>query len=176
MRNPGQLAIFACCGIRNKTIVPTKLTFFTRNPRNFCKWNPLTFWNMFKYLSLESRNIQTETQNLAPIQCTVWPRNGKLRTFWKHEPNFLSKFFKLLLPDILSLKILPEFSGELFVIYRPESVELQNVFIPVGHIHHLLLGLIAHHVIDEIQAYLNAHTRLEVYTLFNFPTKFHRCF
>ena len=45
----------------------------TRNPRNSCKWNPLTFWNMFKYLSLESRNIQA--QNCAPIQCTVWPRN-----------------------------------------------------------------------------------------------------
>ena len=40
----------------------------TRNPREYCKWNPLTFWNMFKYLSLESRNIQT--QNCAPIQCT----------------------------------------------------------------------------------------------------------
>ena len=41
----------------------------TRNPRKFCKWNPHTFWNMFKYLSLESRNIQI--QNFAPIQCTV---------------------------------------------------------------------------------------------------------
>ena len=28
---------------------------------------------MFKDLFLESRNIQT--QNYAPIQCTVWPRN-----------------------------------------------------------------------------------------------------
>ena len=28
---------------------------------------------MFKDLSLESRNINT--QNCAPIQCTVWPRN-----------------------------------------------------------------------------------------------------
>ena len=45
-----------------------------RNPRKFCKWNPFTFWNMFRYLSLESRN--TQTQNCAPIQCTVWPRNG----------------------------------------------------------------------------------------------------
>ena len=47
--------------------------FCTRNPRNFCRWNPLTFWNMFKDLSLESRNIQT--QNCAPMQCTIWPRN-----------------------------------------------------------------------------------------------------
>ena len=28
---------------------------------------------MFKDLSLKSRNIQT--QNCAPIQCTVWPRD-----------------------------------------------------------------------------------------------------
>ena len=46
--------------------------FCTRNPRNFCRWNPLTFWNMFKDLSLESRNIQT--QNCTPMQCTIWPR------------------------------------------------------------------------------------------------------
>ena len=39
-----------------------------------CLWNPLTFGNIFKDLSRESRNIQT--QNCAPIQCTVWPRNG----------------------------------------------------------------------------------------------------
>ena len=32
----------------------------------------LIFWNMLKDLSLESTNIQT--QNYAPIQCTVWPR------------------------------------------------------------------------------------------------------
>ena len=50
----------------------------TRNPQNICKWNPLTFCNMFKDLSLESRNIQT--QNFAPIQCTVWPRNEGLTT------------------------------------------------------------------------------------------------
>ena len=30
---------------------------------------------MFRYLSLESSNIQS--QNCAPIQCTVWPRNVK---------------------------------------------------------------------------------------------------
>ena len=38
----------------------------TRNPRKSCKWNPLTVWNVFKYLFLESRNIQT--QNCVPIQ------------------------------------------------------------------------------------------------------------
>ena len=44
-----------------------------RNPLKFCLWNPLTFWNIFKaYLKLQSRIIQT--QNCAPIQCTVWPR------------------------------------------------------------------------------------------------------
>ena len=31
----------------------------TRNPRNFCKLNLLTFWNMFKGFSLESRTLQT---------------------------------------------------------------------------------------------------------------------
>ena len=40
---------------------------------------PTKFY-MFKDLSLESRNIQT--QNCAPIQCTVWPRNAFL-----HEPK-----------------------------------------------------------------------------------------
>ena len=49
-------------------------SIFTRNPSKSCKWNPLTFWNMFKYLSLESRNKQK--QKCAPIQCTVWPLNG----------------------------------------------------------------------------------------------------
>ena len=48
-------------------------TISTRNPLKFCKWKPLTFWNMFKDLSLEPRKIQT--QNCAPSQCTVWPRN-----------------------------------------------------------------------------------------------------
>ena len=46
-----------------------------RNPRNSCKWNPLKLWNVFKCLSLESRNKQT--QNCTPIQCTAWSRNVK---------------------------------------------------------------------------------------------------
>ena len=78
-RNPEQLAIFACCGIRKKNKWAGKLyviSICTRNPRNFCKWCPLTFWIIFKNLSLEYSNIQT--QNCAPIQCTVWSRN----VFW----------------------------------------------------------------------------------------------
>ena len=31
-----------------------------RNPRKFCKWNPFTFCNMFKDLSMESKNIQMQ--------------------------------------------------------------------------------------------------------------------
>ena len=49
-----------------------------------CTRNPLKFWNIFKDLSLESRNIQT--QNCAPIQCTVWPRNVGAKDF---EPSKL---------------------------------------------------------------------------------------
>ena len=51
-RNPEQLAIFACCGIRNKTknkcADETYVTdICTRNPLKFCLWNPITFWNIF---------------------------------------------------------------------------------------------------------------------------------
>ena len=78
LRNPEQLAIFACCGIRKKNKCAYK-TYVTgicmRNPLKIFLWNPLTFWNIFQDLSLESRNIQT--QNCAPIQCKVWPRNAK---------------------------------------------------------------------------------------------------
>ena len=73
--NPEQLAIFACCGVRDSTNVPNKTyvtSIYTRNPRKSCYWNPLTFWIIIKSLSMESRNIQT--QNFAPIQCTVWTR------------------------------------------------------------------------------------------------------
>ena len=42
-------------------------SMYTRNPRKSCRWSPLTFWNMFNYLSLESGNIQT--QNWA-LSCT----------------------------------------------------------------------------------------------------------
>ena len=46
LRNPKQLAIFACCGIRDTTSVPTKfrLHSYVRGiHENFCKWNPFTF-------------------------------------------------------------------------------------------------------------------------------------
>ena len=48
----------------------------TPNLRNFCRWKPLTFWNILRNLSLEYRNKQT--QNCALIQYTVWPRNVEL--------------------------------------------------------------------------------------------------
>ena len=47
--------------------------YLCEEPRKFCTWNPLTFWNMFKDLSPESRDLQIP--NCAPIHCTVWPRN-----------------------------------------------------------------------------------------------------
>ena len=46
---------------------------------SFVHYFPLivpTNFHMFKDLSLESRNIQT--QNRASIQCTVWPRNDEI--------------------------------------------------------------------------------------------------
>ena len=51
---------------------------------------------MFKDLSLESRNIQT--QNCAPIQCTVWPRNGFFDDF---NESFFAKSFPILPKDEL---------------------------------------------------------------------------
>ena len=47
----------------------TLQVFFSRNQKKFCQWSPLTFWNKFKGLSMESRNIQT--QICAPIHCLV---------------------------------------------------------------------------------------------------------
>ena len=54
-------------GIRDKDAPFVLLLFF-----HFL-WSFRQNLNMFKDLSLESRNIQT--QNCAPIQCTIWPRN-----------------------------------------------------------------------------------------------------
>ena len=51
-------------GFRNKEAPFVLLLFFT------FLWSFRQNFNMFKDLSLESRNIQT--QNCAPIQCTVW--------------------------------------------------------------------------------------------------------
>ena len=82
------------------TFAETGSTTFIRSLRNpqqnqcadkiyvtgICTRNSFTFWNMLKDLSLESRNIQT--QNCAPIQCTVWPRKaGLLRPPKTPKPN-----------------------------------------------------------------------------------------
>ena len=71
-----------------------------------CKWIPqqgrslcssfvLSFFgsfrqsfNMFKYMSLGSRNIQT--QNCAPIQCKVWPVMLLPTIFLDDQIDFLS--------------------------------------------------------------------------------------
>ena len=60
-----------------------------RNPLKLCIWKPLTFWNTFGDLSLESKNIQT--QNCAPIQCKFWPRIGNKVLFSKKnfKPTYL---------------------------------------------------------------------------------------
>ena len=87
LRNSKQLAIFGCCKIRKKNQWAGKYyvtVICTQNPLKFCKWNPLTFWNMFKDLSLKSRNRQT--QKCAPIQCTVWHRNVQKRKLPTDKP------------------------------------------------------------------------------------------
>ena len=75
LQNPQQNQ---CADKTYRTIISTRI------PQKFCKWNPLTFGNLFEDFSLESRNLQT--QNCAPIQCTVWPRKDPLNisTFWVH--------------------------------------------------------------------------------------------
>ena len=69
----------------------------TRNLRKSCKWSSLTFWNLVKYLSLESRNIQTQV--FAPIQCTVWPQNKE-----NSEKNFSSLPIVAMYSKILTLE------------------------------------------------------------------------
>ena len=55
----------------------------TRNPWKFCKWNPLTFSNMF----LEPKNIQTH--NCATIQSTFWHRKFIMfDPFWKNMISY----------------------------------------------------------------------------------------
>ena len=67
LRSPEQLALFACCGIRNTTFVPTKFTL-----QVFVRWVHGSFVKRIRlhFVSLESRNLHT--QNCGPIQCTVW--------------------------------------------------------------------------------------------------------
>ena len=64
-------------GFRNKDAPFVLLLFFPS------LWSFRQNFNMFKDLSLESRNIQTE--NCAPIQCTVWPRNVEVEDLLKKQ-------------------------------------------------------------------------------------------
>ena len=61
------------CLLRNPQQIKSADTIYvtsicTRNPRKSFKWNPLAFWNMFKCLSLESRNMQTKIVRLSSAQ------------------------------------------------------------------------------------------------------------
>ena len=59
LRSSEQLATFNPCKIRDKIDVPTNLILVVRSiHKKGCKWNPLTISNMFKDLSLESRNMK----------------------------------------------------------------------------------------------------------------------
>ena len=72
--NPKQLAIFACCGIRDRTNVQTKFklhSYVRRIRGSIVSGTHLHFGLCFK---ISIRNIQT--QNCAPVQCTVGPRNA----------------------------------------------------------------------------------------------------
>ena len=77
LRNPEQLAIFACCGIRGTMNMLIKITlqvFARRVHGSFvCRINLHFGTCLWKGLSRDSRN--KNTPNCAPIQCTVWPRN-----------------------------------------------------------------------------------------------------
>ena len=55
--------------------VQKNLVYILKNDSQFFHflWSLRQSFNTFRDLSLESRN--TQTQNCAPIQCTVWPRN-----------------------------------------------------------------------------------------------------
>ena len=78
LRNPEKLAIFACFGIRGTTNFPTKFTLqvFVRGIHgSFVSGIHLHFGTCLKV----SRNIQT--QNCAPLQCRIWPRNDKLSLY-----------------------------------------------------------------------------------------------
>ena len=81
-----QLAIFSCCGIRNERNVPTKFTLqvFVRGIQETFVRGILIHFGTCLYL--DSRNIQT--QNCAPIQCTVWPRN--VRQFFFKKTRILN--------------------------------------------------------------------------------------
>ena len=69
-------------GFRSKDAPFVLLLFFPS------LWSFRQNFNMFKDLSLESRNLQT--QNCAPIRCTVCPRNEKI-LFLKSSSNSLMR-------------------------------------------------------------------------------------
>ena len=77
-------------GFRNKHAPFVLLLFFPS------LWSFRQSFTMFKDLSLESRNIQT--QNCAPIKCTLWPRNARpdLRFWiqWIEQVVATPKFFR----------------------------------------------------------------------------------
>ena len=77
LRNSEQLATFACCGIRDTTNVSTKFMFqfFVRGVHgHFLNEIHLYFETCLKISCWGHTDIQT--QNCAPIHCTVWPRNA----------------------------------------------------------------------------------------------------
>ena len=45
-----------------------------------------------------------------------------------------------------------ELGVQLLVVDRPEAVEGQRLLVPVGHVVHLQIGLVAHHMVDEAEA------------------------
>ena len=78
----------------------------------YCPLIVPTNFSHFKDLSLESRNIKT--QNCAPIQCTVWPRNA-LQKF-----VFLEKFYTDLQGYQCKDRLLPSvpvYCPSLFLLY-----------------------------------------------------------
>ena len=76
LRNPKQLAIFACCGIHDTTNVSIKFTLhsYVRGiHRSFVKGIHLYFGTCLK---IGFWNPGTYRHKIVgPSQCTVWPRN-----------------------------------------------------------------------------------------------------
>ena len=96
LRNPEQLAIIACCGIRNKLNVPTKFTLqvYVRGIHvSLVSWIHSHFGTCLNTCLWNSGTRDIQTQNCAPIQCTVWPRNESLlgllgHGFWPNSDMY----------------------------------------------------------------------------------------
>ena len=74
---------------------------------------------MYKDFSMESRNIQT--QNCAPIQCTVWPRNGSRLNVYHQKQK----------PGEMKKAMIEQFcfsESKLIEIYPPIGIFESNVF------------------------------------------------